>query len=150
VGQAAAELGPNGPTLARVALTLVLDANVVLSECSVEDGFADYRDENLVAPAIMWSEARSTLHEAAWRRELALDEVRIVDERLERAPVRPRTHPRLGYEAWRVADELGWAKTYDAEYVALARLLGCRFVTPDARLRRGDDRLGFIVSPLEL
>jgi predicted nucleic acid-binding protein len=45
---------------------------------------------------------------------------------------------------------LGWAKTYDAEYVALARLLGCRLVTLDARLRRGADRLGFVISPDEL
>jgi predicted nucleic acid-binding protein len=49
-----------------------------------------------------------------------------------------------------VADELGWAKTYDAEYVALAGLLGCLLVTLDARLRRSADRLGFVVSPSEL
>jgi len=45
---------------------------------------------------------------------------------------------------------MGWAKTYDAEYVALARLLSCRLVTLDARLRRGADRLGFVVAPQEL
>jgi predicted nucleic acid-binding protein len=52
--------------------------------------------------------------------------------------------------AWQVADELAWAKTYDAEYVGLARLLRCRLVTLDARLRRGADRLGFVVAPHEL
>jgi predicted nucleic acid-binding protein len=51
-------------------------------------------------------------------------------------------------EVWRAADELGWART--AEYVALARLLGCPLVTLDARLRRGADRLGFVVAPHEL
>ena len=45
---------------------------------------------------------------------------------------------------------LGWAKTYDAEYVALAQLIGCRMVTLDARLRRGADRLGMAVSIEEL
>jgi predicted nucleic acid-binding protein len=49
-----------------------------------------------------------------------------------------------------LADELGWAKTYYAEYVGLAKLLGCRLVTLDARLRRGTDRLGFVVAPHEL
>jgi predicted nucleic acid-binding protein len=34
--------------------------------------------------------------------------------------------------------------------VALARLLNCRLVTVDARLRRGADRLGFVVTPAEL
>jgi predicted nucleic acid-binding protein len=56
----------------------------------------------------------------------------------------------LAEEAWRIADELGWAKTYDAEYVALASLLDCRLVTVDGRLRRGADRLGFVVGPTEL
>lgn len=28
-------------------------------------------------------------------------------------------------EAWRIAQQFGWAKTYDAEYLALAKILGC-------------------------
>jgi len=56
----------------------------------------------------------------------------------------------LRREAWSVAYELGWARTYDAEYVALARLSGCRVVTLDARLRRGAARLGAVVSLEEL
>jgi predicted nucleic acid-binding protein len=58
--------------------------------------------------------------------------------------------PELADEAWRIADELGWAKTYDAEYLALASLLDCRLVTVDGRLRRGADRLGFVFGPTEL
>jgi predicted nucleic acid-binding protein len=49
-----------------------------------------------------------------------------------------------------VAEEFGWAKTYDAEYVALAKADGCRLVTLDSRLRRDTDRLGFVVTPDEL
>lgn len=51
---------------------------------------------------------------------------------------------------WSLADEMGWAKTYAAEYVALARLLGCRLVTLDRKLRTATVRYGFVVSPSEL
>lgn len=71
-------------------------------------------------------------------------------EHLRYAPIRLRTHPRLDSEAWRISNELGWAKTYDAEYVALASLVSGRLVTLDARLRRGADRLGFVIRPHEL
>jgi len=49
-----------------------------------------------------------------------------------------------------VLDEFGWAKTYDAQYVALARILACRLVTLDGRLRCGTERLGFVVGPAEI
>ncbi|TMM12296.1 MAG: type II toxin-antitoxin system VapC family toxin [Actinobacteria bacterium] len=52
--------------------------------------------------------------------------------------------------AWQLADELGWAKTYDAEYLALASLLRCQLVTIDARLHRGAARLGLVVAPTDL
>lgn len=98
----------------------------------------------------MWSEARSSLHEAVWRGELREDAGLRALGRLESSPVEARTHPDVGPEAWRIADELGFAKTYDAEYVALASLLGCRLVTLDGRLRRGADSLGFVIGPGEL
>jgi predicted nucleic acid-binding protein len=44
----------------------------------------------------------------------------------------------------------GWGRTYDAEYVALAQILGCRVVTIDARLRRGAAQLGIVIGLDEL
>ncbi len=129
---------------------LVVDASVALAASWGAGGFEQLGPEELVAPALMWSEARSALHELLWRREITRDDAESTRERLERCPVGRRTHARLGVEAWKVAEELGWAKTYAAEYVGLARLLGCRLVTLDARLRRATARLGFVVGPTEL
>jgi predicted nucleic acid-binding protein len=98
----------------------------------------------------MWSEARSALRERVWRRELSAEQADRARIRLRDADVKLEIHAGLADEAWRIAEDFGWAKTYDAEYVALASLLGCRLVTVDARLRRGADRLGFVVGPTEL
>ena len=114
------------------------------------DGFSAFGDESLVAPSLMWSEARSALHELERRREISAEDAAAARDRLETCPVEQRTHALLGEETWQLADLFGWAKTYDAEYVALAQLLGCRLVTVDARLRRATERLGFVVSPSEL
>ena len=129
---------------------LVVDASVAVRACGLDAGFDELGGSGLVAPPLMWSEARSAIHEALWRGEIRAEDAEATRARLERCPVEPRLPDRLGEEAWRIADELGWAKTYDAEYVALARILGCRLVTLDGRLRRAADRLGFVISPGEL
>ena len=38
--------------------------------------------------------------------------------------------------AWRVADQLGWETTYDAEFVALTQLQADMLVTSDSDLAR--------------
>jgi len=138
------------PPVARGSLTLVVDASLAVRACLTETAFRVLGRQRLVAPPHMWAEARSALHEAAYRGELAPDLARSALKRLATAPVTPTTLPELGAEAWRIADEFGWAKTYDAEYVALAGLLGCRLVTLDLALRRGTSRLGFVVGPEEI
>ena len=42
----------------------------------------------------------------------------------------------LQRQAWRVADELGWETTYDAEYVALTKLQADALVTSNDDLAR--------------
>lgn len=130
---------------------LVVDASLMVEWCiDAEDDLAALAPGERCAPALMWSEARSALHEWVWRGRLDADKADQARARLEDADVKLATHPGLADEAWRIANDLGWAKTYDAEYVALASLLGCRLVTVDGRLRRGADRLGFVVGPTEL
>jgi predicted nucleic acid-binding protein len=129
---------------------LVIDASVAVAASYAADGFEEFAGERLLAPPLLWSEARSALHELLWRREITREDAELAHARLERCPVERSRHKRLGAEAWRVAEEFGWAKTYDAEYVALAALSGCRLVTLDARLRRATERLEFVVGPNEL
>lgn len=98
----------------------------------------------------MWSEVLSTLREHAWRQDISSDQAaKSLDAFLD-APIRRRAPRSLAREAWWVAEELGWAKTYDAEYVALARLERCRLLTRDARLRRGAERVVDSIGPAEL
>src|SRR5207247_10320531 len=64
------ELGTRDPALTpRPLVSLVLDARVVLPACRVEDGCRVLRDPELIAPPLLWSEARSALHETLWRGE---------------------------------------------------------------------------------
>ncbi len=124
---------------------LVLDANVVLSAVSSADGLEPVLARGPVAPPLMWSEAVSALRQAARRGEVSDRFARETLRLLLQAPIQRRSPRRLHQEAWRIAEKLGWAKTYDAEYVALARLLRCPLVTRDARLRR---RVGSLVEVL--
>jgi predicted nucleic acid-binding protein len=102
---------------------LVVDASVAVAACHTPMGFANLRGHDLVAPQLMLVEASSVLHEMAWREEITKPRAEVMLDRLLKAPVKVRTPSGLIRAAWRVADELGWAKTYDAQYVALARML---------------------------
>lgn len=131
-------------------MRLVIDAGVTVAASATPLGFARFRRYELVAPPLMWIEAQSALHAMMWRGELRREQIEPVRARALAAPVERVEPPELADEVWRLADEFGWAKTYDANYVALARLLGCQLITLDSRLRRGTARLGFVIGPTEL
>jgi predicted nucleic acid-binding protein len=129
---------------------VVLDASAAVYVATSRRGFGALSGHQLVGPHLLWSEAISALHQGAWRgaitRPLA---VRALSALLG-APIELRTHDQLADRAWQIADELGWAKTYDAEYVALAQLLDAPLLTRDARLRRGAQRVARTVGPADL
>lgn len=117
-----------------------------------EEATATLGGEELVAPPLLWSEVPSVLHELVFRDEISQT---LGDQALKRftagkLAITERRPEGLVSEAWRISTELGWAKTYDAEYLATAKLLECRVVTFDMRLRRGSERLDLVITPAEL
>ena len=112
----------------------VVDCGVVLHLATEEIEVHD--EHELLAPTLLRSQALSVLHEAVHRREIPAD---VALERLERIwamPIRLLGDAVLRRKAWKLADELGWAETYDAEYVALTQLQADALVTLDTELAR--------------
>jgi predicted nucleic acid-binding protein len=90
----------------------------------------------LVAPTLVRSQALAALYEAARRGEISASEGMERVTRINSLKVRFLGDKVLQRQAWKVADELGWETTYDAEYVALTRLQADAFVTSDGDLAR--------------
>jgi predicted nucleic acid-binding protein len=131
-------------------MQLVVDASVAIAASHNPVGFARFNAHDLVAPPLLPVEATSVLHETAWRKEITLDRAKLMRDRVLNAPISIRSPTKLHRAAWDLADQLGWAKAYDAQYVALAQLLSCKLVTLDERLLRGVDRLGVALRPRDL
>ena len=112
----------------------VVDASAVLYLAS-EDVEVPKRHE-LLAPTLLRSQTLSALHEAVQRGEIEADVARDQLQRIGRMPIRLLGDAVLRRRAWEVADQLGWASTYDAEYIALTQLQADAFVTLDAELAR--------------
>ena len=121
---------------------LVLDANVLLTAAATKRGLSLLKDNDLVGPPLLWPEVRSALHVSLWRGQISRKLADQILSRVESKAVGERRPRRLGTEAWRIADSLNWAKTYDAEYLALAYLLKCPLATFDHRVQQAADRLG--------
>jgi predicted nucleic acid-binding protein len=90
----------------------------------------------LLAPTLLRSQALSLLHEAVARGEIPADVGRDRLARIGRMPIRLLGDGVLRRRAWDLADRLGWASTYDAEYVALTQLQADALVTLDPELAR--------------
>jgi len=119
----------------------VVDCGVVLELAS--EGFEVPAEHELLAPTLLRSQTLSALHEAVHAGEIPPDVALDRLTRIRTIPIRLLGDAVLRRVAWEVADRLGWASTYDAEYVALTKLQADAFVTLDAELAR---RLEGIVS----
>ena len=131
-------------------MLLVLDSSAALRASMSGRAQAELSEHDLIAPPLLWSEVFSAVHEALWRRDIDDRRADATLETFVRLGVRRRAPARLQRAAYAVATELGWAKTYDAEFIALARLESALVLTTDSRLRRGAARTGLVIEPGEL
>jgi predicted nucleic acid-binding protein len=120
-------------------MRFVVDVGAVLELAS--GGTEVSPEHELLAPTLLRSQVLSALHEAVQRGELPLDVARDRLELIGRMSIRLLGDAVLRRRAWEVADELGWAATYDAEYVALTLLQADAFITLDEQLARSVEGL---------
>lgn len=119
-----------------VALRLARDEAVIPSE------------HQLVAPTLIRSQLLSLLYQAVQRGEFTRKEAARQLDYVRALRIRLLGDRVLQSVAWKVADELGWSDTFDAEYIALAQLHADAFVTLDRRL--ADEVKGLVtVAPIE-
>jgi predicted nucleic acid-binding protein len=112
----------------------VVDAGVVLRIAGGDVEVSPAHE--LLAPTLVRSETLSLLHEAVVRGELTRAEGIERHRRISRLPIRLLGDAVLRRLAWDIADRIGWASTYRAEYVALTQLQADAFVTLDEELAR--------------
>ena len=112
----------------------VVDAGAALELAARRAVVPDVHE--LLAPTLLRSQVLTLMHEAVHRGELPAAEARERLARVGRMRIRLLGDAVLRQTAWKVADQLGWASTLDAEYVALTQLQADAFVTLDDHLAR--------------
>jgi predicted nucleic acid-binding protein len=91
-------------------------------------------EHQLLAPTLVRSQALSALYEAARRGEVSSAEGMERVTRINSLKVRFLGDKVLQRTAWRIAEQLGWETTHDAEFVALTQLQADVFVTSNGDL----------------
>jgi predicted nucleic acid-binding protein len=124
----------------------VVDAGAVLEMAA--EGLQVAADHELLAPTLVRSQVLSKLHEQVHDGELSAEEAHDRLAYFGGLKMRLLGDAVLRRVAWEVADQLGWASTYDAEYIALTKLQADALVTLDVELARRADGL-VEVAPIE-
>jgi predicted nucleic acid-binding protein len=112
----------------------VVDSGAVLHLVSA--GIEVAGGHELLAPTLLRSQTLSNLHEAVQRGEIPAAVAREHLARIGKMKIRLLGDAVLRARAWDLADKLGWASTYNAEYVALTQLQADALITLDRELAR--------------
>jgi predicted nucleic acid-binding protein len=111
------------------------------------DGARIAMGHQLVAPTLLRSQVLSFLYREV---QCGAMEAREAERRLDYLRglrIRLLGDRALQRAAWKVAVELGWPDTFDAEYVALTQLQADAFVTLDLELARSARKLVKLAEP---
>jgi predicted nucleic acid-binding protein len=107
------------------------------------------RDEHqILAPTLLRSQLLSLLYQAVKRGEMTKKDAEQRLNYLRGLRIRLLGDRVLQNVAWKVADELGWSDTFDAEYVALTQLQADALITLDGQLAHAVKDL-VSVAPIE-
>jgi indolepyruvate ferredoxin oxidoreductase alpha subunit len=112
----------------------VVDSETLLRVAAGEIDVAS--EHRLVAPTLVRSQALAALYAAARRGEISAAEGLERVTRINSLKVRFLGDKVLQRTAWKVAEQLGWETTCDAEFVALTQLQADAFVTSNEELAR--------------
>lgn len=93
-------------------------------------------EHHLLAPTLFRSQVLSLLYRAVRRKEMTKKDADRRLDYLRALRIRLLGDRVLQQVAWKIADQLGWPDTLDAEYLALTQLQADAFVTRDAKLIR--------------
>lgn len=131
-------------------MRLVVDSSVVIQMLIAGGALGPLRGHELTAPALLASEVTSVLREMVFRGEMPATAGASALESMLELSIAYERPGALAADATAIAGQLGWAKTYDAEYLALARRANCPLITMDERLRRGGGAVAVVRLPIEL
>ncbi len=131
-------------------MRLVVDSSVAVEIALAGGALETLADHELIAPSLLLSEATSVLLELAWRGVIPREHARKAVDYLVSIPITRIDDEGHHRRAWELAASLGWAKTYDAEYLALALAQDAALVTLDERLLRGAGHVVKILAPLDV
>ncbi len=119
-----------------VALRLAHDEAVIPAE------------HQLLAPTLLRSQLLSLLYQAVRQGEMTKGDADRQLNYVRSLRVRLLGDRVLQNVAWRLADQLGWPDTLDAEYVALTQLQADAFITLDVKLANAVKGL-VVIAPVE-
>jgi predicted nucleic acid-binding protein len=119
-----------------VALRLAYDEAVILDE------------HQLLAPTLLRSQMLSLLYQAVRQGETTKKDADRQLNYVRALRIRLLGDRVLQNVAWKIADQLGWPDTLDAEYVALTALQGDAFITLDAELAHAVESV-VTIAPIE-